>query len=453
MQVMETATEGLKREFRITIPKGDLDGRLTAKLDEIKGQVQLKGFRPGKVPVAHLRKTFGKSLMGEIIQEAVNEGSQSAIEERSLRPAQQPHIELEGEIEQVLTGKEDLSFKVALEIMPDFTPVDPATLTIERLTSEVTDAEVDEALNRLAEQQKTYSPRAEGEAVEGDRLTIDFVGKVDGEAFEGGSAEGAQIVIGSKRFIPGFEEQLVGVKAGDARDLNVTFPADYGAQNLAGKVAVFETQVKEVAKPDDVAIDDALATKLGLESLDQLKERVRDQIKQDFAGASRAHLKRALLDQLDKAHSFDLPPGMVEAEFNGVWSAVEAEMKREDKTFPVDGKSEDETRAEYRAIAERRVRLGLVLAEIGRLNNLTIGQEELTRAIAQRARQFPGQERQVFEFYQKNPAALAEVRAPLFEDKVVDFIVELATVNETTVPREELFSDPDDRIEREKAKA
>lgn len=454
MQVTETAADGLKRELKIVIGKADLNTKLDAKIAEIKDRIQLKGFRPGKVPAAHLKKTFGKSLMGEIIQETVNESSQAAISERALRPAQQPRIELEGTIEAVIEGDGDLAFKVELELMPEFVPVELSTLELNRLTAAVEDGEVEEALKNLASQQQAYTPRGEGEmAQSGDSLSIDFIGRIDDVAFEGGTGEGVQLVIGSKRFIPGFEDQLIGASAGEKREVKVTFPADYPSPNLAGKDAVFEVTVKSVSAPDEVKIDDAFAASLGLESLDKLKERIKEQIASDYGRAGRAHLKRALLDALDAAHSFELPKGMVDMEFEAIWNAVEAEMKKENKTFPDEGKTEDEAKAEYRAIAERRVRLGLVLAEIGRLNNLSISQDELTRAVAARARQFPGQEKRVFEFYQKNPAALTEIRAPLFEDKVVDFIVELAKVTDVVVPKEDLFTDPDELIERRKAAA
>lgn len=452
MQVTETANEGLRREFRIVIGKSDLDTRLSDRLETIKDQVQLKGFRPGKVPVSHLRKTYGKSLMSEIIQEAVSESSQSAITERSLRPAQQPRIELDGEIDKVLEGKEDLAFKVEVELMPEFTPVDPATLELERFMAEVEDADLDGALGRLAEQQRTYAPRAAGEAAKTkDKVTIDFIGRIDGEAFEGGTADNVDLVLGSGQFIPGFEEQLVGTKAGDALKVNVTFPEAYPSANLAGKAAVFDVTVKDVQEGTEPALDDTFAATLGLENLDALKERIREDFRNSYRRASRAHVKRALLDKLDAAHDFGLPAGMVDMEFQAIWNAVQNEMKRENKTFEDEGKTEDELKAEYKTIAERRVRLGLVLAEIGRLNNLSVGQEELTRAVSARARQFPGQEQKVFEFYQKNPNALAEIRAPLFEDKVVDFILELAKVTETIVPKADLFTDPDELIERRKA--
>ncbi len=444
MQVTEITAEGLRREFAIVVPQTDLDRKVDGKLGDIKDKVQLKGFRPGKVPMAHLKKTFGKSVMGEVIDEAVNEASQKAIGERNLRPAQPPKVELSSKIENVVAGKEDLAFTIAVDVMPDFTPVDPATLKLTKLTAEIPDEDVQKTIGRLADQQRTYAAKADGAAAEtGDQVVIDFVGKIDGEAFEGGAAEGAKLVLGSGMFIPGFEDQLVGAKAGDAKVVNVTFPEDYGSEKLRGKSAAFDVTVKEVLAPEALEIDDAFAAKMGIESLDKLKELIRNQMGGDYARASRAHIKRALLDQLDAAHSFDLPPGMVDQEFEAIWNAVEAELKREGKTFEDEGKTEDELRAEYRKIAERRVRLGLVLAEIGRLNSLEVTQEELGRAVTAEARNYPGQEQKVFEFYQKNPQALAQIRAPLYEEKVVDFIVAMAQVEEKTVSKEDLFKEPE----------
>ena len=447
MQVTETGTDGLMREFRVVIARDDLDSKLATRLESLKDKVKIKGFRPGKVPVSHLRKAYGKALMNEIVQEAVSEGSQSAIQERALRPAQQPRIEFEGEIEKVLDGKADLAFKMHFEVMPDFTPADPAKLHLTRYVADVEDADVEKALTMLSEQQRSYTPRKGGEkAEEGDALTIDFEGKIAGQAFEGGTGSGVQVVIGQKRFLPGFEEQLIGATMEEEREVKVTFPADYPATDLAGKEAVFQVKVKMAAAPEEVKIDDSFAVKLGLENLEKLNERIRDQIGMDHRRAARAHQKRALLDILDEQHRFDLPNGMVGIEFDAIWRAVLAEMKRENKTFADEGKTEDEMKAEYRAIAERRVRLGLVLAEIGRLNNIMVSQDELTRAITMRARQFPGQERKVVEFYQQNPGAVAEIRAPIFEDKVVDFILTLAQTEEEKISKADLFTDPDDLI-------
>ena len=449
MQITETVSEGLRREYKVIIPANDLDQRLTGRIEEMKPKVHLKGFRPGKAPVSFLKKTYGKSMMGEIVQDAVNESSEKAVKDNALKPAFPPRIDLVSEIQQVVDGKADLEFTVKVDLMPDFEVSDVSKLKVERLVGEVSDTDVDDAVKRIAEQSRTYTARDEGAAAEKeDAIVIDFVGRIDGEEFAGGKAEGFNLVLGSGQLVPGFEDQLTGVKAGESRDVDVTFPADYPEAKLAGKQAVFSVSVKEVKKPDPLATDDELAKRVGLDSLAALKERVREQLKQDFARAGRLHLKRRVLDALDVAHSFSLPPTMVEGEFNGIWSQVEAELKREGKTAADEGKTEDELKAEYHAIAERRVRLGLVLAKIGEQNGLTVAQDEIQRAIAQRARQFPGQEQQVFNFYANNPQAMAEVRAPIFEDKVVDFITELAQVSDRKVEREILFLDPDEAAEK-----
>jgi trigger factor len=454
MQITETVSEGLHREYKVVIAKGDLDSRLTGRLEEMKPKINLKGFRPGKAPVAHLKKTFGKSMMGEIVEAAVNESSKKAVDDHALKPAAPPKVDLVSEIEQVVDGKSDLEFTVKVDLMPDFELADVTKLEVERLVGEVGDEDIDAALQRLAEQAKTYSPRGEGEAAQsGDTATIDFVGKVDGVEFPGGKAENFNLGLGTGQLIPGFEDQIVGAQTGETREVKVTFPADYPEASLAGKDAVFDVTVREIKQPDPVVIDNEFAKRIGMEDLATLKERVRAQLKTDFAQASRMHLKRRILDALDAKHAFDLPKGMVESEFGSIWRAVEAELKREGKTAADEGKSEDELKKEYHDIAERRVRLGLVLAKLGDQNGITVAPEEVQRAVAARARQFPGQEQQVYQFYQQNPQAAAEIRAPIFEDKVVDFIAELAQVTDRKVDRETLFSDPDEAVEKLKAPA
>ncbi len=452
MQITATISEGLRREFKVVILQNDLNDRLTGKLEEMKPRLHLKGFRPGKAPVSFLKKTYGKSMMNEIVEAAVNESSQKAITDNSLKPATPPKVDLVSEYQQVVDGKSDLEFTVKVDLMPEFELADVAKLKVERLVGDVQDADVDEALTRLAEQAKTYSAKdADAVSEKGDVVVINFVGKVDGAEFKGGKADGFELTLGSGQLIPGFEDQLVGSKATDARDVTVTFPADYPEAGLAGKEAVFAVTVNEVKKPDPITIDNELAKKLGLDDLGTLKERVREQLKSDFTRASRLHMKRRILDALDGMHSFELPPAMVEAEFDGIWKQVEAELKREGKTAADEGKSDDELKKEYRQIAERRVRLGLVLARVGEQNGITVAADEVQRAIAMRARQFPGQEQQVFNFYSSNPQAAAEIRAPIFEDKVVDFIAELAQVTDKKVDRETLFMDPDEAAEKLKA--
>ncbi|MGA7713677.1 MAG: trigger factor [Rhizomicrobium sp.] len=449
MQITETVSEGLRREYTVVIGASDLEQRLTGKLEEIKPRLSLKGFRPGKAPVSFLKKTYGKSMMGEIVEAAVSEGSQKAVSDNALKVAFPPRVEPVGDVQAVIDGKADLEFRVLVDLMPDFALGDVSKLEVERLVADVTEEDVDVTIKRLAEQARTYASRPEGEAAQqGDTVVMDFVGRVDGEEFPGGKAEDFNLVLGSGQLIPGFEDQLVGSKTGETRDVNVTFPADYPEAKLAGKDAVFAVTVKDVKAPEEVAIDDELAKKLGMESLGILKERIREQMKREYAGASRLHMKRRILDALDETHSFSLPPTMVEGEFNGIWQQVQSELKREGKTVEDEGKSEEELKKEYHDIAERRVRLGLVLARIGEQNALSVAPDEIQRAVATRARQFPGQEQKVFEYYSRNQQALAEIRAPLFEDKVVDFIAELAHVTDRKVDRETLFLDPDEAAEK-----
>jgi len=453
MQITETVSEGLRREFKIVVDARDLDQRLTGRLEEMKPRINLKGFRPGKAPVSFLKKSFGKSVMGEIVEAAVNESSQKAVVDNALKPAFPPRVELASEMDAVVSGKADLEFTIKVDLMPDFALTDVSKLKVEKLVADVTDEEVDNAVQSLAKQTQTYTAVEGHAAAKDDQAIIDFVGRVDGEEFQGGKGEGFGLVLGSGQFIPGFEDQIIGAKAGEARDVAVTFPADYPEPKLAGKNAVFAVTVKEVKAPDTLAIDDELAKKLGLDSLSTLKDRVRSQLKSDFARASRTHLKRRILDALDTAHAFSLPPTMVEGEFESIWKAVQAELEREGKSAADEGKSEDELKKEYHDIAERRVRLGLVLARLGEQNGIAVTQDELNRAVTARARQFPGQEQQVVQFYAGNPQAQAELRAPIFEDKVVDFIAELAEVGERKVDRETLFLDPDEAAEKLKGKA
>jgi len=443
MQISETLSQELHKQFTVTYPVSELEGRVNARLEEMKPRINLKGFRPGKAPVSFLKKQFGKSVMGEVVEAAVNEGSQKAISDNKLKPALQPRVEPVGNVEDVVEGKADLTFKVIVDLMPDFTVTDVSKLTVERLTSEISDADIDEALDRLAKNARSYTTK-DGAAEKDDVAVIDYEGSIDGVPFAGGKGEDFNLTLGSGAFIPGFEDGLIGAKAGEDRDVNVTFPSEYHAPEMAGKAAVFKVSVKDVKAPEETKIDDELAKKLGLNDLATLKERVREQLAEDFKGASRMHMKRRVLDALDNAHDFPLPPAMVEHEFTNIWAQVEDELKREGKTAADEGKTEDELKAEYRKIAERRVRLGLVLGKLGEQNGITVGGDEVQRAILARARQFPGQEQQVFQFYAKNPQAQAEIRAPLFEDKVVDFIAELATVNDRKVDKETLFADPED---------
>ena len=449
MQITETLAEPLRREFTIVVDVKDLDERLTGRVAEMQPKIHMKGFRPGKAPVSFLKKAYRKSLMGEIVNEAINTSSEKVLKEKSLKPATTPRVDFVNPLENVLEGKADLEFTMKVDLMPDFTLANLSSLKAERLVADVDDESVDEALGRLADSQKVYTDKGEDAVAEtGDVITMDFKGSIDGEPFEGGARDGFDLTLGSGAFVPGFEEQLIGTKAGDERTVKVTFPETYGAAKLAGKPAEFAVKVHAVKSAAPVPLDDELAKKLGLDSLDVLKDRIRDQLKSDYNRTSRTHMKRRILDSLDESHSFDLPKGMVDAEFDNIWRQVEAEMKREGTSAEDEGKSEDELKAEYRGIAERRVRLGLVLAKIGEQNAITIGQDEVNRALAARAQQFPGQEKQVIEFYTSNPQAMAEIRVPLFEDKVIDFLGELMEIKDRKVSRDILFLDPDEAAEK-----
>lgn len=446
MQVVEKLNEGLSRVLEVTIPKDELTSKLDAKVAEIAPKMNIKGFRPGKVPVAHVRKVYGKELMGEIIQETLNETTQKAMDDAKIRPASQPELKPIGDIEGVIAGKSDLAYEIAVEMMPIFTPVEPNTIELNRPVYEATDADIDEALKSVISGNKQYEEKkAKGKAAvkaeDGDKLVIDFVGKIGDEAFEGGSAEGAELVIGSGMFIPGFEEQLIGAKKGETKTLNVTFPEDYGAKNLAGKAATFETTVQDILAPKEGEADDELAKSLGLESLDALKDILKTQLEQQYKAASRFKMKRQLLDVLDEKHDFELPKRMLDAEFQGIWAQVEQDKANGQLAEEDAGKSEQELRDEYLKIAERRVRLGLVLAEIGTRQNVQVTDQEVTQAIMNEARNYPGQERQVFDFYRQNPTAAAQIRAPIYEEKVCDLIFTQAKVTDTPVSKEELLKE------------
>jgi trigger factor len=445
MQVTETLSEGLKRQLKIVVEAGELDRRLTERLEEMKNQVQLKGFRPGKVPLSHLRRTFGKRVMPEVVDKAVQETSQQALTERAERPAVQPQVsfsEEKEEIEAVMEGRTDLAFTIAFEVMPPIDDIEFGKIEIARPTAEVTEEDVTRAIEGLKAQQQQYEPREAGaKAATGDRLTFDYTGRIDGTEFEGGKAEGAQIVLGSGTFIPDFEEQLLGVAAGEEKDLKVSFPADYPAEHLAGKDAVFHVRIAEVGRPVEVEVDDAFAKRLGLDDLTKLREALTQRIQAEFAGASRAKAKRALLDALDTAYTFELPPSMVESEFNGIWGQVTHDIEHHGKSFEDQGTTEDKARQEYRQIAARRVRLGLALANVGEKNGITVAEDEVNRALMERVRQFPGQEREALAHFRNNPQALAELRAPIYEDKVVDFLFELVAVKDEPVSRAELFAE------------
>ncbi len=442
MNVKELKSEGLSKTYEVSVSKEDLQGKLEAKIKEMQPQVSLKGFRPGKVPTSHIRKMFGQSIMRDVVEETVNETSQQAINDNKLRPAGTPKVDLRANGEDVTKGKADLEYTMTVELIPDFEVADFEKLKFTRLTSEVDDKAVEERIKKLAEGSKSYKKKAKtAKAKKGDAVLIDFVGTVDGVAFDGGAMEGHQLVLGSGSFIPGFEDGLIGAKAGDELDVKVTFPAEYQAADLAGKDAVFATKVIEVQGEVDAKIDDELATKFGLENLEKLQELIKEQAENEFGAQSRMKLKRAILDELDKKHSFDLPPGMVTAEFDNIWAQVQAEKQAGQLDEDDAKKTEKQLEKDYKKIAERRVRLGLVLAEIGQKEEVSISNEELQGAMIAEARRYPGQEQQVIEFYQKNPNAIAQLRAPIFEEKVVDLIIEKAKITDKKVKEDVLFEE------------
>jgi len=443
MQVTETLSQGLKREFKVVLPATELEQRLASELATLKNRVQINGFRPGKVPVNHLRRVYGRSVMADVVQNAVNEANRKIVEDNSLKLAFEPQVQLpesKEEVERVMDAKSDLAFTISLEVLPTFDLADLSDVEVKKPVAEITDAEVDSSLERMARQNRSFDTK-EGDAEDGDRVVVDFVGRIDGEEFQGGSAQDIRVELGSNTFIPGFEGQLVGVKAGDTKVVKVAFPENYMAEHLAGKDAEFDVTVKGVEAASAPVIDDEMAKGFGMESLDKLKDAVRDAIRRDFDTQSRRKVKKDLLDALDTKYSFELPPSLVEQEFAAIWAQVEGEMKTNSRSFADENTTEEAAKADYRKIAERRVRLGLVLARIGETSDIKVSDDEVTQALVERVRQYPGQEKQVWEFYQKNPQALAEIRAPLFEEKVVDQILSQVKVVDSTVSRDELFAD------------
>ncbi|WP_024515409.1 trigger factor [Bradyrhizobium sp. Tv2a-2] len=449
MQVTETLAQGLKHEFQISVPASDLDAKADARLVDMKDKVRLNGFRPGKVPVAHLKKVYGRSVMAETIDQTIRDTNTQIFTERGFRLATEPKITMpteKQEVDDILAGKSDLKYTVAIEVVPAIQLADFKSFDVEKLVADVSDADIDEAIKRIADQNRSYAAKGEGAKAEsGDRVTISFKGSINGTPFEGGTGENIPVVIGSNTFIPGFEEQLTGVGSGETRTLKVTFPKNYGNATLAGQPAEFETTATLVEAPQPVEINDEFAKTLGLESLDKLKDAMRERLTAEFSGATRQRVKRALLDRLDETHKFEAPPSLIEEEFNLMWNSVKAEMDSGGKTFADENTTEEAAKEEYHKIADRRVRLGLVLSEIGEKNKITVTDDEVSRAVIERARSMPGREKEVWDFYRNNANALAQLRAPIYEDKVVDFILELANVTEKKVSREELFKDDDEK--------
>jgi len=443
MQVIETLAEGLKREIKVVIPAKDMEARMNERLAEAKDKVRINGFRPGKVPVGHLKKMYGKSIMAELVNEIIRDKPSAILSERGEKSATQPEIAMtedEAEAEKILSAQADLEFTLSYEIIPpiELKPVDGIKVT--REVVEVSDAEVVEQIEKIAENARTFETK-KGKAAEGDRVTMDYLGKVDGVAFDGGKDEDAELVIGSKRFIPGFEEQLIGLKAGDEKVITVTFPADYPAANLAGKEATFDITVKDVAAPAAIELNDELASKLGIESLDKLKEIVRGQIESQYGNVTRQKVKRQILDQLDELYKFDTPSKLVDAEFENIWRQINTDLAQSGKTFADEDTTEEEARTEYRTLAERRVRLGLVLSEIGEKGGVEVTEDEMQRALYAQLQQFPGQEKQILDFFRNTPGASASLRAPIFEEKVIDKLLGEIDVTDKKVSKEELLAD------------
>ena len=442
MQVTETLNEGLKRKLSVTIPAADLNSRLDAKLQELKGQANIKGFRPGKVPTAHLKKVYGRSAMSEVMTDAINSTVSDTLDERKERAAAQPKVDLPQDqtvINEVLDGKADLAFEVEYEVLPPVTLMDIKGIKLNKPVVEVTDEEVETEVKRVFAQNRGYTDKGEEGVVEdGDRLGLSFVGKIGGKEFEGGSSDHAHLTVGSGEFIPGFEEQLVGAKKGETKEVKVTFPKDYQNADLAGKKATFDVTILHVDGPNAGELDDDFAKKLGLEDVAALRKAVRDQMENALASMGRQHMKRQVLDALDEGHKFDVPAQLVEAEFNTIWQRVVHEIEHHGRSFEDEGTTEEAAKEQYQRIAERRVRLGLVVAEIGNQSEVQVTDDEHQQALIAEVRRFPGQEQQVYDYYRKNPQALASLRAPIFENKVVDHIIELGKVSDKKMTRQEL---------------
>jgi trigger factor len=452
MQVTETLSDGLKRAYSVTVPAAEIESKWGAKLAEIGRTIRLPGFRPGKVPVNLVRQRYGASVMAEVMQDALSTAADQMIEERGLRPAGQPKIELAGQPDINAKAASDLSFNVELEILPEIAAPDLAALNLVRYRAEVALEKLEETLSTIAKQQRDTVPVEEDRGAEtGDVLVVDFLGSVDGVPFDGGAGQDAKVEIGGEGFIPGFSEGMAGMKPGEERDIDVTFPSEYHAEALAGKAAVFKITAKSLARPVESAIDDALAVKLGFESLEKLRETLVGQMQRELDQMARLRIKRELLDVLAEKADFPAPQNLVDAEFGAIWQRVEQDMKSGQIDDEDKDKDAETLRSEYRAIADRRVRLGLLLSEIGRTANIQVSQNELTAALRQEASRYPGQEMQVVEFFRKTPNAIEQLRGPLFEDKVVDYILEMAKVEDRIVAPEELALPPaDEAMERAK---
>ncbi|MBX4336231.1 trigger factor [Bartonella raoultii] len=449
MQVTETLNEGLKREIKIVVPARDLEKKLNERLDDTKGKVKLNGFRPGKVPAGHLRKMYGKSFMAEILNEIVNDAPRSILAGRDERSAMQPQIDIDKN-EQILDGKADFIFSLKYEVLPKFEVKDFEHIEIIREVATIPKQEIDDQVERILSSTRSYSQKEES-SEEGDRVTIDYLGKLDGVPFEGGADNDAQLILGSKQFIPGFEEQLVGVKAGDKKTISVKFPDNYSAAHLAGRDAEFDITVKSISKPDELKIDDEAAKKVGLESLDRLREVVRGQIESQYGTMTRQKVKRQILDALDSDYDFEIPEGLLKIEFNNIWSQVNDDLKKAGRSFEDEGITEEQAREEYHVLAQRRVRLGLVLSEIGMKVGVKVSDDELNAAVFDQVRQYPGQEKEIMDFFRNTPEAVANLRAPIFEEKVIDYLLSKIKVTDKEVTVEELMKESDESELTEKS--
>ncbi len=442
MEVTETKTDFLRRGFKIVVAAADIEEQVTGRLREVALTVRIDGFRPGKVPLSILKERYGPSIIGEVLEKVVDESSSHALEERGLRPAMQPKIEIVS-----FEAGLDLEYTMEIEVMPDIEPMDFSKIKLERLVVETDEATIEEALANLAQSRKTTEALDENRnAKAGDVAVIDFVGSVDGEEFPGGKAEGYELELGSGSFIPGFEDQIIGADDDEKRRVEVSFPSDYGADQLAGKDAVFEVHIKELRRTVPAAVDDDLAKQVGLETLEDLKSAIREDHVREFKSISRMRLKRQVLDALDADHNFELPAAMVEAEAHGIWNQYEEQRKAAKEAGQAedpDAKSDDELKAVFDDLARRRVRLGLLLGEIGRINNIQIKQDDMKRVLAEETRRHPGQEQAILSHYQNSPEALESLRAPAFEEKVVDFILEMASITDKPATVDELMMDPD----------
>jgi trigger factor len=434
MQVTEVNSDGLKRDFKVVIEAKEITEKVENRLRELSVRVKIPGFRPGKAPIKLLKQRYGPSVMGEVLERAVTDSSAQALNERGLRPAVQPKIE----IDSFEDGK-DLEYSMAIELLPEIKPMDFGALALERVKIKVPDEEISAALERLAASRKESKPlESPRPSQAGDVLVIDFKGTVHGEALPGMAGEDHHLELGSNTFIAGFEDQLIGAAVGESRTVNITFPEGYGNEKLSGQPAVFECSVKEIREPVPAALDDELAKSMGAENLDDLRQKVKERLAQDYEGFARMRMKREILDRLSEAHDFEVPETMVELEFNAIWQQVEHDREQGRVDPDDEGKDDEEVRAEYQAIAERRVRLGLLLSEVGRLNQIEVTQDEVNKALFMEAQRHPGQEKQVVEYYRANPQAQAQLRAPIFEDKVIDFIIDLAKVSEREVTADQL---------------